>query len=211
MSEPTSEPTREVELKARVDDIHAARRNIEGVGATLVFEGHLRDRIYDTPDGTLAAQDLVLRLRTYSSELGVSAHLDWKSPTLHEGGFKVREELTTSIGDPDALSAMLVRLGYAVVRGIDRDIAQYELPGEHTGAALIIRFERYPRMDILVEVEGTPSAIEAGIRTLGIPRERFTDGRLADFVSAYEFRTGLHAAVCDLDPRSDPRSGPRSE
>jgi hypothetical protein len=198
-----SEPTREVELKARVDDVHSARSNVESAGATLAFEGHLRDRIYDTPDGVLAAQDLVLRLRTYSSERGVSAHLDWKGPTRHEDGFKVRQELTTSVGDPDALSSMLVRLGYRVVRGIDRDIAQYELPGEHDGPALIIRFERYPRMDTLVEVEGTPAGIERGIRALDIPRERFSAGRLADFVSAYEARTGQHAQVCDNDPRSE--------
>jgi hypothetical protein len=89
------------------------------------------------------------------------------------------------------------------VRGIDRDIAQYELPGEHDGPALIIRFERYPRMDTLVEVEGTPAGIERGIRALDIPRERFSAGRLADFVSAYEARTGQHAQVCDNDPRSE--------
>ena len=59
-----SAPTREVELKARVDDMSAARHNIESAGAVLVFEGRLCDRVYDTPDRTLAAQDLVLRLRT---------------------------------------------------------------------------------------------------------------------------------------------------
>jgi predicted adenylyl cyclase CyaB len=194
-----SAPTREVELKARVDDVGSARRNIERVGARLVFEGRLQDRLYDMPDRTLAKQDLVLRLRSYTSELGVSAHLDWKGPTLHEGGFKVREELTTSIGDPDALSSMLLRLGYAVVREIDRDIAQYELPEKHPDGALIIRFEQYPRMDTLVEVEGTPAAIERGIQALGIPRELFSAGRLADFVRAYEARTGHRAAVCDSD------------
>jgi adenylate cyclase class 2 len=205
-----SEPTREVELKARVDDLDAARRNIENAGATLVFEGRLCDRLYDTPSRSLTAADFVLRLRSYSGRetpdggaRTVSAHLDWKGPTLHEGGFKVRAELTTSVGDPDALSSMLARLGYEVAREIDRDIAQYEMADHESGSVLIIRFERYPRMDTLVEVEGTPAAIERGIRALGIPRDRFSSGRLTDFARAYEARTGNRAAVCDRDLRPE--------
>jgi len=56
MSERMSEPTREVELKARVEDVGAARRNIENAGGLLVFDGSLHDRIYDTPDGMLVAR-----------------------------------------------------------------------------------------------------------------------------------------------------------
>lgn len=192
-----SAPTREVELKARVEDIDATRRNIENSGALLVFHGGLRDRIYDTPSRTLAAEDRVLRLRTYSSNLGVSAHLDWKGPTSREGGFKVRAELTTGVTDLAALSSMLERLGYEVVREIDRDIEQYEL--SEAGAVAMVRLERYPRMDILIEVEGTPARIEAAIQVLGIPRECFSADRLVDFVWAYETRTGHRAAICDND------------
>ena len=194
-----SAPTREVELKARVEDVGAARRNIENAGAVLVFDGRLSDRVYDTPVRTLAAQDLVLRLRTYSSDLGVSAHLDWKGPTSREDGFKVRAELTTGVTDPDALSTMLERLGYEVIREIDRNIAQYELSGAGPEKIVVVRFERYPRMDTLVEVEGTPSRIEAAIQALGIPRDQFSTDRLVDFARAYEARTGRPAAVCDSD------------
>ena len=46
---------------------------------------------------------------------------------------------------------------------IDREIWQYDIGGA------VVRFERYPRMDDLVEVEGHPAAIE---KALGIaPRE----------------------------------------
>ena len=191
-----SGPTREVELKARVDDIESARRSIETAGALLVFEGSLRDRVYDTPARTLSAQDLVLRLRCYGSEGGTVAHLDWKGPTSRENGFKIRAELTTEVSDPDALARMLVRLGYEIVGSIDRDIVQYELSNDRN-QTVVLRFEIYPRMDTLVEIEGTPTRIEDAIRALGIPRASFSADRLADFVRAFESRTGRRAAICE--------------
>jgi len=197
--EPGTQPTREVELKAVVEDMRAARHAIEAKGARLVFTGRLEDRRYDTRDRALIAKDHVLRLRTYRTEKSVTAHLDWKGPTQVEGGFKVREELTSGITDPDALAAILEHLGYAVVREIDRDIAQYGL------GDTMIRFERYPRMDTLVEVEGSPDGIEKAIEALGIPRSAFTTERLADFVRAYEARTGVRAALCARELSGDYR------
>ena len=192
-------PTREVELKAVVDDLRGARHLIERAGAKLVFAGRLEDRRYDTAKRTLIAQDLVLRLRTYRNAEGVRAHLDWKGPTEQVEGFKVREELTTGISDPDALAAMLEHLGYQVVREIDREIAQYGLDGT------VIRFERYPRMDTLVEVEGEPAGIEAAIAALELPRELFSASRLPDFTRAFETRTGVRAALCDRELAGDYR------
>jgi predicted adenylyl cyclase CyaB len=191
--------TREVELKARVDDVDATRRNIESAGAMLVFEGQLRDRVYDTTRRSLAEQGLVLRIRSYSNEMGVRAHLDWKGPTSREDGFKVRAELTTGVSEPDALAEMLGKLGYEVVGAIDRDIAQYELRCSDAESVVMVRFERYPRMDTLVEVEGTPAGIEEAIQSLHIDRDSFNADRLSDFVRAYEARTGHKAAICQAE------------
>ncbi len=187
------QPTREVELKAVVEDLRQARHAVEGAGGTLVFAGRLDDRRYDTAAHGLAAKDVVLRLRSYRNSDGAHAHLDWKGPTQVVEQFKMRDELTTGIADPAALATMLDYLGYVVIREIDRDIAQYLLDGT------TIRFERYPRMDTLVEVEGTPEGIEAAIATLGISRAKFTSERLPDFVRSYESRTGLRAAISDRE------------
>lgn len=186
---------REVELKARVDDVDAARRNIETAGAILVFEGELLDRVYDTPNRELQAEDQVLRLRMYANAAGVSAHLEWKGRTSRDGGFKVRTELGTGVSDGDATAELLDRLGYAVVRSIDRHVAQYEHTAAGAAGLVVIRFETYPRMDDLVEIEGPPEAIERAITTLGIARDRFSADRLTDFVAAYEARTRQRAVV----------------
>lgn len=186
---------REVELKGMLtgdDDLIAARARLEEAGAELVYEGRLEDKRYDTADRALALKDHVLRLRVYRGETVVTS-LDFKGPTTYVEGFKVREEHTVGADDPVALAAILEAMGYVITREIDREIAQYRLAGA------VIRFERYPRMDILVEVEGEPEAIERAILTLGMAREGFTTERLPDFVLKYESRTGQRAAICDRE------------
>jgi adenylate cyclase class 2 len=187
----------EVELKCVVDDVPRRRAAIEAAGARLDFEGRLADRRYDTREHALAGRDNVLRVREYHSAAGRHAELDWKGPTRYEGGYKVREELDVPVTDAESLAALLDRLGYVVTIAIDREIAQYDLDGA------MIRFERYPRMDDLVEVEGTPEQIERAIAALGLPRAEFTSERLPDFVRRYEGRTGASAALSDAELRGD--------
>lgn len=189
---------REVELKAVLPEVSAARQALEAAGARLDFAGRLEDRRFDTPDRALALKDHVLRLRVYRDD-PVRSALDWKGPTTYVDGYKVREEYSVPAGDPEPLAIILERLGYVVTREIDREIEQYSLNGA------IVRIERYPRMDVLVEVEGEPAAIENAIQVLGVPREGFTTGRLPDFIREYELRTGDRAAICDRELDGDYR------
>lgn len=183
----------ETELKAVVDDLPRRRASVESAGGVLRLEGILRDRRYDTSDGALAARDHVLRLRVFHPGGGgvARASLEWKGPAEERDGYKLREEIGTPAADAGALVALLERLGYVVVRAIDREIAQYELHGA------TVRFERYPRMDDLVEVEGEPAAIERAIATIGIPRAAYTAEGLPAFAQRFERRTGQRAAVSD--------------
>jgi adenylate cyclase class 2 len=185
---------REIELKAVVPDLRAARGRLERAGAKLAFAGRLEDRRYDDARGTMTQRDHVLRLRTYRDSPGgsdgaVRSFMDWKGPTGVDQGYKVREELSTPIGDLAAIKQILDRLGYVVIQEIDRDIAQYELEG------VSARFESYPKMDVLVEVEGAPEAIERVIAILELPRSSFSSLRLADFAAQYEARTGERAVT----------------
>ena len=52
-------------------------------------------------------------------------------------------------------------------------------------------------MDPLVEVEGSPAAIERAIERTGIDRAAFTADSLADFVRRFEARTGEPALLGD--------------
>jgi predicted adenylyl cyclase CyaB len=187
----------EVEVKSVVDDVDRCRAAIERAGATLVFSGRLEDRRWDTLERAMAGKDHVLRVRVYRTGDEVRAELGWKGPTRRDGTYKLREELGSSIGDPEALAEILVQLGYEISMAIDREIVQYDLAGT------MVRFERYPRMDDLVEVEGTPEQIERAIGVLGLPREGFTTDRLPEFVRRFEARTGERAAISEAELAGD--------
>jgi adenylate cyclase class 2 len=180
---------REVELKAVLDSWDDRRERLLRAGATLVFAGRLEDRRYDTRNNALTARDIVLRLRIYRDQNGARAELEFKGPTAYDRGYKVREEIGSTVLDPDAIAHILSGLGYVVTRAIDREIEQFEL-----GDAMV-RFERYPRMDDLVEVEGEPEALERAIAGLEIPRAAYNADRLTDFAARYEERTGVRAAL----------------
>ena len=194
---PGSRPADEVELKALVPDPEALRARLAAAGARLLFAGLLEDRRYDTADGTLERRDEVLRVRSATPAAGAPggarASLDWKGPTRGEGGYKVREERSTPVGDPAVAVLVLARLGLVVRRAVDREVAEYAL-GEGALAAAL-RVERYPRMDVLLEVEGSPAAIERAIAATGIPRATFGSARLVEYRLAFERRTGLRAAT----------------
>jgi adenylate cyclase class IV len=186
----------EIELKAVVPDLSSARRLVEAAGGRPTFAGRLEDRRYDRPDLSLAAVDHVLRLRTYrdAARSVTRASIDWKGPASVAGAYKQREEITSEIGrDPEVLGQILERLGFVITMQIDREIWQYDLHGA------TVRFERYPRMDDLVEVEGAPAAIERAIEMMSLPRDSFTAERLPDFLRRFEARTGRAAALSDAE------------
>jgi len=192
----------ELELKSVVDDLERCCSRVEGSGGRITFQGVLEDRRYDTGARELARRDHVLRTRTYRDGDGVRSEIDWKGPTAYVNGYKQREEIGCGIEAPEVMVDILERLGLNVSMAIDREIWQYELDGA------TIRFERYPRMDDLVEVEGSPEAIERAIKVLGLPRAGFSTDRLGSFVRRYESRTGARAVLAagaraemfDFDP-----------
>jgi predicted adenylyl cyclase CyaB len=182
---------RETELKAVVPDEAACVRRLQQAGATEVSQGRLEDRRYDYPDRRLTMSDVVLRLRVTRDGTGTAATLDLKGAASYEAGYKHREETSVPIGNAGQMAGILTALGYVVTRAIDRDIRVLQL-GRAT-----LRFERFARMDTLLEVEGPEEAIEAAISASGLPRESFTPDRLYMFVQRFESRTGQRAAICD--------------
>ncbi len=175
----------ELELKAIVPDADALRRRLDDAGASLRFVGGMQDRLYDR-NGELGARDEVLRVRTFRREDGLEEwQLAWKGPTQRSpDGYKLRDERECDVTGDTPPSDVLESLGYRVVRAIDRMVEIFRL-GEAT-----LRIETYPRMDVLLEVEGPPDAIEAAIVATGIARDVFSADSLNAFVSRFEARGG---------------------
>jgi adenylate cyclase class IV len=187
----TFPPHRELELKAVVRDPDAFRRRLHGAGATARFAGRMTDVRYDRA-GELALRDEVLRVRTFHHPDGrMESILAWKGPTMRSpDGYKLREEIELPVSGAMAAPERLLRaLGYLPVHAIERDVEIYRL--EEATA----RLEIYPRMDVLLEVEGEPAAIERAIAASGIPRAEFTAEPLVEFVRRFEERSGQPAML----------------
>lgn len=186
---------RELEVKAVVPDADALRRSLRAAGAEARFSGRMTDVRYDR-SGELTLRDEVLRVRTLRHEDGaVESFAAWKGPTQRSAdGYKLREEIELPVaGDPGRL---LEALGYRPVQVIEREIETWGL------AQATARLEWYPRMDVLVEVEGEPAAIERIIAISGIPRSEFTAEPLIEFVRRFEARTGSPASLANGTPAS---------
>jgi adenylate cyclase class IV len=182
---------RELELKAVVDDPAALASRLVASGARRTFRGRMRDLRLDLPGGALQARDEVLRVRAFEPEgRGAGrAELSWKGPTRLSGPYKEREELRLDLADATAAGEIFARLGFVVADTIERWVEYYELAGA------VLRIEWYPRMDVLVEVEGPAEAIERAVAATGLPRATFTAERLLDFAARYQQRTGTPAAL----------------
>ncbi len=186
----------ELELKARVENPDAVRKAILAAGAELMYRGAMMDRRFDRR-GRLERRDEVVRLRVYhpadkSPEWGV---LGWKGPAQRRGEYRLRAEWESRVDDPKAVLVILRHMGYRISVRIDRAVEQYRL-GEAT-----LRLEWYPAMDVLLEVEGQPEAIERAARATGLPRDAFLAESLPYFIAAYEERTGRVARVSRLKRR----------
>lgn len=190
MSRSSAAPADELEVKARVEDADQVRAALARAGARLEFRGDMIDRRFDRARA-LARRDEVLRLRVFRSADGAPAYglLGWKGPHSKRGHYRHRAETEARVADPDAVVTILERLGFSMSLRIDRRVEVYRL-GE-----AVLRVEWYPAMDVLLEVEGEPPAIERAIAATGLPRDRFLPESLPYFVAQYEARTGRAALL----------------
>jgi adenylate cyclase class IV len=183
----------ELEVKAVITDPDAVRRSLETAGARLDFRGLMRDRRFDR-DGGLSQRDEVLRVRVWQAE-EVShqrAQVAWKGPTSRNAaGYKQRQEIEFAAEDGVHAVRFLEALGYQVVEAIDRFVEVRELHGT------VARLEWYPRMDVLLEIEGTEEGIEELIRVVGIPRDQCLSDSLIQFAARYSARTGTPAILAE--------------
>lgn len=189
----------ELELKAVVPDPAALRRALLGAGARETFRGMLRDRRLDR-GGELEGRDQVLRVRRWlPAQGGERAEIGWKGPvSVSAEGYKCREELELRTSDGDAALRLLEALGYGVAHAIDRFVEVYHLDGT------IVRLEWYPRMDVLVEIEGAPEGIERLIAITGLPRGSCLPDALTQFAARYATRTGRPAVLSEAALGDEP-------
>jgi adenylate cyclase class 2 len=159
------DPTREVEVKLRVEDPRVAAALLSDQGFCIIhpraFEANV---LFDTPERSLRAERRLLRVR----EFGGVATLTYKG-TPETGRHKSREELETEVADAETLRTMLGRLGYLPFFRYEKYRTVYQQPGEKAGLAVL---DETP-IGCWMELEGTPEWIDANAARLGFTQQQY--------------------------------------
>ena len=150
------EPT-ETEVKLRVASPEAARKAVSRIGSRLVRERHFEDNVlFDDSAGSLRAAGGVLRLRITQD----ASVLTYKGPRHIQDGIRTREEQETVVQEPEALRAILARIGYHPIFRYQK----YRESWTHRGQEIVI--DETP-IGTFMEIEGDSDGIRAVTADLG--------------------------------------------
>ena len=187
----------EIEVKFYVRDLEAIAARLEILDARLLrprlHEVNLR---YDRPDGSLAREHRLLRLRR-SDDL----RLTYKGPGSIVEGAMSRQEIEFSVGDFEAARQFLEALDYQIIVMYEKYRTTYEMKtsevSEDFGSLeTLIMLDELP-FGNFVEIEGeSPAAIRAAAGRLSLDwGTHLTESYLALFE---QLRGKLGFTFCDL-------------
>ena len=151
----------EIEVKFFLKDHEALMQKIAALqlpcSQERIHEFNLR---YDLPDGSLVAQNQVLRLRK-----DTQARLTFKGPGVMEEDVLLRKEIEIKVSDFEATQRLLEALGYQVVMMYEKFRANYLL------GSLVMSVDETP-LGLFVELEGkSPAQVHQAAQTLGFDWE----------------------------------------
>ena len=157
----------EIEVKLRVESLHEAHRRLAALPATLTDGRQFEDNdIFDLPDGRLAAARSLLRLRVVGSTgmvtfKSVVEGQDWDNVRA-----KVRAEVQTPVGAPEAMRGIFLKLGLSRVYRYQKYRSYYRWADPASGATLSISLDETP-IGIYLELEGDKNAIDIAAARMG--------------------------------------------
>jgi len=157
----------EVEVKLGVASLPEAHRRLAALPATLTDERQFEDNdIFDLPDGRLSAARSLLRLRVVGDGGMVTFKSIVEGPGWDTVRAKVRAEVQTAVGTPEAMRDIFLRLGLSRVYRYQKYRSYYRWTHPDSGAALCISLDEMP-IGIYLELEGDKQAIDAAARRMG--------------------------------------------
>lgn len=163
----------EREIKLRFDSPAAARAAVMAAGGTLVHGRRLQaDSLLDTTDGRLRAARCTLRVRVEEGRC-ILTYKGAPQPST----MKLREEIETTVGEPENIFAVLERIGYEVTFRYEKYREEY------TRAGATIAVDDTP-IGTYVEIEGDEHAIADAANALGrSPADYVVDSYRALFLA----------------------------
>jgi adenylate cyclase, class 2 len=153
---------KEIEIKFRVDDLHALARKLRAAGFRLVTKPtNEMNTLYDLPGQVLRNRRELLRLRKYGTS--------WR--LTHKSGSKIgrhssRNELETGVQDGKVMDAILHALGYSPSFRYEKFRAEWT---DGKGNVVV---DEMP-IGNFCEIEGSPRWIDSVAKKLGVKPENY--------------------------------------
>jgi len=170
----------EIEVKFFLKDHEALMQKIAALqlpcSQERIHEFNLR---YDLPDGSLVAQNQVLRLRK-----DTQARLTFKGPGVMEEDVLLRKEIEVVVSDFETTKRLLEALGYQVVMMYEKYRANYLLD------SLVMSVDETP-LGLFVELEGeSPAQVRKAADVLGLDWDARINLSYSALLSLFNQNTG---------------------
>lgn len=179
---------KEVEVKLYTPDLARVKDALEAAGATQVkprvYERNVR---YDSEDGRLSAQGVVLRLRRDDA-----ARLTFKADEQVVDGISSRFEAEVAVSDFALMDVILRRLGYEVALVYEKYRTTYALEGAE------VVLDELP-FGNFTEIEGEAATIERVVERLGLAGARRMGGSYVYIFLRLKRRLGLLERDCTFE------------
>jgi len=159
----------EIEVKLSLVDEEDARTRLSRLPASLVEpRGFERNEIYDTADGAFRAAGRLIRLRVTAQRSVVT----FKEKVESDLRAKVRSEVETEVGSPEATRLIFAALGLETVYRYEKYRSYHAWTDPGSGAKLSISVDETP-IGVYIELEGPKPAIDAAARRMGFTEEDY--------------------------------------
>jgi adenylate cyclase class 2 len=156
----------EIEIKSPCDDLDEVERRLIGRGAAFHGEVEQADLYLSHPCRDFARTDEALRLRRE----GDSVALFYKGPKLDPGS-KTREELSVNVPDPEAMRAILDRLGFRPVAEVRKIRRNYGLGRIEASLDRVAGLGGYVELEVQdLPIEEGRSMLLSLMKELGLER-----------------------------------------
>jgi adenylate cyclase class 2 len=185
---------KEVEIKFRVDEVHALARRLRGAGFRQVTpRTRERNTLYDLPGRVLQKRGEVLRLRKYGNEWLLTHKAKGKV-----GRHKARVETETKIANGDKLEKILRSLGYEPAFRYEKFRAEWSDGKGHVVVDVT-------PIGSFGEIEGPARWIDRTAQLLGIDRNSYITQSYVELFFAWKRRTRSNAREMTFQAVRNPK------
>jgi adenylate cyclase class 2 len=147
----------ETEVKIKIPSTAEWQSRLEAAGFRAVAPAQPEHSILWDRGADLFSKGQALRLRRYGS----TSTLTWKGSKIEHPTLKIRPEIETSLGAPEAMEGILQELGFKPVMRMEKIRSMLERPG------LVACLDETP-FGCFMELEGDAEAIQDALAELGL-------------------------------------------